>query len=166
MLLKVTIAEERVASPAVLWLTLCSPLVLCCLLSPSHYSSPLCSPASQCNKPGKMDMSKLPKIRDEERESSFGYVHGVSGPGWLPHTHKQYRRSFCSLASGGLIVYPVCFCSGDRYSHGGSSHVRAGPCRSQWAGGRNHPFRGRHGNYPGLRGDLYPFWCHMNFPCG
>lgn len=29
-----------------------------------------------------MDMSKLPKIRDEERESQFGYVHGVSGPGW------------------------------------------------------------------------------------
>uniref|UniRef100_A0A4W6DM86 H(+)-transporting two-sector ATPase n=1 Tax=Lates calcarifer TaxID=8187 RepID=A0A4W6DM86_LATCA len=28
----------------------------------------------------KMDMSKLPKIRDEERESQFGYVHGVSGP--------------------------------------------------------------------------------------
>lgn len=29
-------------------------------------------------------MSKLPKIRDEERESQFGYVHGVSGPGSLP----------------------------------------------------------------------------------
>lgn len=28
-------------------------------------------------------MSKLPKIRDEERESQFGYVHGVSGPGSL-----------------------------------------------------------------------------------
>uniref|UniRef100_A0A3Q2PRF5 H(+)-transporting two-sector ATPase n=1 Tax=Fundulus heteroclitus TaxID=8078 RepID=A0A3Q2PRF5_FUNHE len=28
-----------------------------------------------------MDTSKLPKIRDEERESQFGYVHGVSGPG-------------------------------------------------------------------------------------
>nr|XP_015196749.1 PREDICTED: V-type proton ATPase catalytic subunit A [Lepisosteus oculatus] len=28
-----------------------------------------------------MDFSKLPKIRDEERESEFGYVHGVSGPG-------------------------------------------------------------------------------------
>ncbi|XP_016887010.1 V-type proton ATPase catalytic subunit A [Cynoglossus semilaevis] len=27
-----------------------------------------------------MDMSKLPKIRDEERESQFGFVHGVSGP--------------------------------------------------------------------------------------
>ncbi|MBN3326683.1 VATA ATPase, partial [Atractosteus spatula] len=27
-----------------------------------------------------MDFSKLPKIRDEERESEFGYVHGVSGP--------------------------------------------------------------------------------------
>ncbi|MCI4394131.1 hypothetical protein PGIGA_G00165360 [Pangasianodon gigas] len=27
-----------------------------------------------------MDFSKLPKIRDEERESQFGYVHGVSGP--------------------------------------------------------------------------------------
>ncbi|CAB1316024.1 unnamed protein product [Coregonus sp. 'balchen'] len=27
-----------------------------------------------------MDTSKLPKIRDEERESEFGYVHGVSGP--------------------------------------------------------------------------------------
>lgn len=29
----------------------------------------------------KMDFSKLPKIRDEEHESQFGYVHGVSGPG-------------------------------------------------------------------------------------
>uniref|UniRef100_A0A3B3SR00 H(+)-transporting two-sector ATPase n=1 Tax=Paramormyrops kingsleyae TaxID=1676925 RepID=A0A3B3SR00_9TELE len=27
-----------------------------------------------------MDLSKLPKIRDEEREGQFGYVHGVSGP--------------------------------------------------------------------------------------
>ncbi|XP_037323928.2 V-type proton ATPase catalytic subunit A-like isoform X1 [Pungitius pungitius] len=27
-----------------------------------------------------MDTSNLPKIRDEERESEFGYVHGVSGP--------------------------------------------------------------------------------------
>uniref|UniRef100_UPI0037E827CD V-type proton ATPase catalytic subunit A isoform X2 n=1 Tax=Semicossyphus pulcher TaxID=241346 RepID=UPI0037E827CD len=27
-----------------------------------------------------MDTSKLPKIQDEERESQFGYVHGVSGP--------------------------------------------------------------------------------------
>uniref|UniRef100_A0AAQ4RTT1 H(+)-transporting two-sector ATPase n=1 Tax=Gasterosteus aculeatus aculeatus TaxID=481459 RepID=A0AAQ4RTT1_GASAC len=27
-----------------------------------------------------MDMSKLPKIRDEDRESEFGFVHGVSGP--------------------------------------------------------------------------------------
>ncbi len=28
-----------------------------------------------------MDFSKLPKIRDEDREDQFGYVHGVSGPG-------------------------------------------------------------------------------------
>ena len=28
-----------------------------------------------------MDFSKLPKIRDEDKESIFGYVHGVSGPG-------------------------------------------------------------------------------------
>lgn len=28
-----------------------------------------------------MDTSKLPKIQDEDRESQFGYVHGVSGPG-------------------------------------------------------------------------------------
>ncbi|KAG2456880.1 VATA ATPase, partial [Polypterus senegalus] len=27
-----------------------------------------------------MEFSKLPKIRDEERETAFGYVHGVSGP--------------------------------------------------------------------------------------
>uniref|UniRef100_G3QBT4 H(+)-transporting two-sector ATPase n=1 Tax=Gasterosteus aculeatus aculeatus TaxID=481459 RepID=G3QBT4_GASAC len=27
-----------------------------------------------------MDTSNLPKIQDEERESEFGYVHGVSGP--------------------------------------------------------------------------------------
>lgn len=33
-------------------------------------------------------MSKLPKIRDEERESQFGYVHGVSGPGTLSHALK------------------------------------------------------------------------------
>jgi V-type H+-transporting ATPase subunit A len=29
---------------------------------------------------GAMDHSKLPKIRDEEREDKFGYVHSVSGP--------------------------------------------------------------------------------------
>lgn len=28
-----------------------------------------------------MDFSKLPKIRDEDREAFVGYVHGVSGPG-------------------------------------------------------------------------------------
>lgn len=28
-----------------------------------------------------MDFSKLPKILDEDKESTFGYVHGVSGPG-------------------------------------------------------------------------------------
>lgn len=28
-----------------------------------------------------MNFSKLPKIRDEEREAFVGYVHGVSGPG-------------------------------------------------------------------------------------
>lgn len=28
-----------------------------------------------------MDTSRLRKIQDEERESQFGYVHGVSGPG-------------------------------------------------------------------------------------
>lgn len=28
-----------------------------------------------------MATSRLPKIQDEERESQFGYVHGVSGPG-------------------------------------------------------------------------------------
>lgn len=28
-----------------------------------------------------MDTSRLPKIQDEDRESQFGYVHGVSGPG-------------------------------------------------------------------------------------
>uniref|UniRef100_A0A8C5MRY2 H(+)-transporting two-sector ATPase n=1 Tax=Leptobrachium leishanense TaxID=445787 RepID=A0A8C5MRY2_9ANUR len=27
-----------------------------------------------------MDFSQLPKIHDEDRESNFGYVHGVSGP--------------------------------------------------------------------------------------
>ena len=31
---------------------------------------------------GAMDRAKkLAKIRDEENESKFGYVHGVSGPG-------------------------------------------------------------------------------------
>ena len=28
-----------------------------------------------------MDTANLPMIKDEERESKFGYVHGVSGPG-------------------------------------------------------------------------------------
>lgn len=28
-----------------------------------------------------MDFSKLPKIRDEDREAFVGYVYGVSGPG-------------------------------------------------------------------------------------
>lgn len=44
-----------------------------------------------------MDMSKLPKIRDEERESQFGYVHGVSGPGLLSHPLKitQTKSIIC-----------------------------------------------------------------------
>lgn len=28
-------------------------------------------------------MSNLPKISDEDRESNYGYVHAVSGPGKL-----------------------------------------------------------------------------------
>lgn len=32
-------------------------------------------------KKNEMDTSRLPKIQDEDRESQFGYVHGVSGPG-------------------------------------------------------------------------------------
>lgn len=28
-----------------------------------------------------MDFTKLPKIRDEDREAFVGYVYGVSGPG-------------------------------------------------------------------------------------
>lgn len=44
-----------------------------------------------------MDTSKLPKIRDEERESEFGYVHGVSGPGQLSSSHVMiYVMSICS----------------------------------------------------------------------
>ncbi|AWP00115.1 V-type proton ATPase catalytic subunit A [Scophthalmus maximus] len=35
---------------------------------------------NEWTEPTKMDTSKLPKIRDEERESEFGFVHGVSGP--------------------------------------------------------------------------------------
>ncbi|KAI2530917.1 ATP6V1A isoform 3 [Pan troglodytes] len=31
-----------------------------------------------------MDFSKLPKILDEDKESTFGYVHGVSGPAFTP----------------------------------------------------------------------------------
>lgn len=48
----------------------------------------LCCPSSLITKPVEMDMSKLPKIRDEERESQFGYVHGVSGPGSPSHLLK------------------------------------------------------------------------------
>lgn len=58
---------------------------------------------------------------------------------------------------------PFAINSGHSYCNGGSSHVRAGPCWSQWAGGRNHSFGGRHGNDPGLWRDLYPFCFHMDF---
>lgn len=50
-------------------------------------------------------MSKLPKIRDEERESEFGYVHGVSGPGWLPHTRQRYQTlsPLCTYSTTELL---------------------------------------------------------------
>ena len=28
-----------------------------------------------------MDSSKLPRVRDADKESQYGYVHAVSGPG-------------------------------------------------------------------------------------
>lgn len=46
------------------------------------YVSHLCHLKESCRTESiKMDTSKLPKIQDAERESQFGYVHGVSGPG-------------------------------------------------------------------------------------
>lgn len=34
--------------------------------------------------------AKLPKIQDEERESKYGYVYAVSGPGqYFIHTNEQ-----------------------------------------------------------------------------
>lgn len=122
-------------------------------------------------------MSKLPKIRDEERESQFGYVHGVSGPGWLAHKNIYYyinmKVGYSCLATAFwlpvdcptefiLTEHCVCVCSGDSHSHGGSSYVRAGPCRPLWAGGRDYQAGGRHGHHPGLRGDMYPF-DHVTF---
>lgn len=59
-------------------------------------------------------MSKLPKIRDEERESQFGYVHGVSGPGRLIHPLKktqtksiipEQRKEAKGLLSSCLVAF-------------------------------------------------------------
>lgn len=62
----------------------------------------LCCPSSLTNEPAEMDMSKLPKIRDEERESQFGYVHGVSGPGSLSRSPKMTRtKSIIHRAEAG-----------------------------------------------------------------
>ena len=54
-----------------------------------------------------MDTSKLPKIRDEDRESEFGFVHGVSGPGlfnnviYIVYSHKPLScESLVPPASG------------------------------------------------------------------
>lgn len=107
MLLKVTTAEERMASPAALWFIFSFPLLLCCLTRPSHCPSPLCAPSSPTYKSVKMDMSKLPKLRDEERESEFGYVHGVSGPGRLPHIHTHKRYHYDHTLTFSLIVHFV-----------------------------------------------------------
>lgn len=61
-----------------------------------------------------MDMSKLPKIRDEERESQFGYVHGVSGPGLLLHALKitqtkpiirEQRKEMKGLLSSSFVAF-------------------------------------------------------------
>ena len=43
--------------------------------------------------------NKLPKIRDAEKESQYGYVHAVSGPGELP-------QRLC-LCPRGCEVQPV-----------------------------------------------------------
>lgn len=48
-----------------------------------------------------MDFSKLPKIRDEDRENVFGYVYGVSGPG------KYYFAWFKKYAIINLPVFKM-----------------------------------------------------------
>lgn len=45
-----------------------------------------------------MDFSKLPKIRDEDREAFVGYVHGVSGPG------RYFVREIVSSVSSNVLL--------------------------------------------------------------
>lgn len=53
-----------------------------------------------------MDTSRLPKIQDEERESQFGYVHGVSGPGEV-YSHYFLFISISVVFHSQLNVEPV-----------------------------------------------------------
>ena len=62
-----------------------------------------------------MDLAKkLPKIKDQEKESNFGYVFAVSGPGeWgrhqilKPRQLIKYAAQFLNLS----LLYIVMFCS-------------------------------------------------------
>lgn len=54
-----------------------------------------------------MDTSRLPKIQDEEQESQFGYVHGVSGPGGV-YLHYFLFISILIVCRSQLNVQQVC----------------------------------------------------------
>lgn len=38
----------------------------------------------------------LPKVKDVEKESTYGYVYGVSGPGWCIVVIQRIARYFLS----------------------------------------------------------------------
>lgn len=67
-------------------------------------------------------MSRLPKVGDEEKESKFGYVFAVSGPG-------KYRNFTSKVSRIGCKTYFLPYFS--RY--GGEDvrirYVRVGSCR-------------------------------------
>lgn len=73
--------------------------------------------------------------------------------------YNKQRNSFQSNKKQPLLwLHLICASSGDSDGHGRSSHVWAGPCRPQWAGGRDYQAGGRHGHHPGLWRDMYPYF--------
>ena len=80
----------------------------------------------------------LPKIRDEERESRFGQVFGVSGPVVIAENMV------------GAAMYELVRVGHDELVGGASDGCFASPHLLKLCRRRGYPYRCRQGDHPGL----------------
>lgn len=80
----------------------------------------------------------LPKIRDEERESRFGQVYGVSGPVVIAENMI------------GAAMYELVRVGHDELVGGASDSYFSSPNLLQLCPDRGYPYRCRQGDHPGL----------------